>query len=83
MHRRLLVGIAGVAMLVTATVAPVAANDHSKPGTPGTANCLGQSTAYIAQGAHGFRGIGNLDSVWPAETVKQLKAEIRDFCSGG
>ncbi len=25
------------------------AADHSVPGTPGTANCQGQTTAYLAQ----------------------------------
>ena len=54
-------------------------------GTPGDPNCVGQTTAYVAQGnPTGFltaRGIGNVAAVNGA-TVKDVKSLIAQYCAG-
>jgi hypothetical protein len=79
MRRRALAGFAGFAMLLTATVGPVAAADHSVPGTPGDKNCVGQTTAYAAQ--FGTGGIKGYAAIFDNGNVQDLKAAIQAYCA--
>jgi hypothetical protein len=78
------VGTLGIA-IASATTAQAASVPQSTPGTPGAANCFGQTTAYVTQGnPTGFltaKGIGNVAAVNGA-TVKDVNAQIAAFCAG-
>lgn len=62
--------------------------DHTVPGTPGEANCRGQTTAYLAQASkngeenipEGFRGLGGV-SRSTGLTVQEIKAIVDAFCA--
>ena len=60
-----------------------ASDNHSTPGTPGTKNCVGQTTAYLAQGNEtGVNGIGNVvDVVGGGVSVQYIKAYIDEYCA--
>jgi hypothetical protein len=74
----------GIAMASPAT-AHAASVQQSTPGTPGAANCFGQTTAYVTQGnPTGFltaNGIGNVAAVNGA-TVKDVNNLIAAYCAG-
>jgi hypothetical protein len=55
-------------------------------GTPGDANCRGQTSAYLAQvaknrGVEGFRGIGGI-ARFEEVPVREVHAAIEAFCAG-
>ncbi|MDE3024173.1 MAG: hypothetical protein KGI93_01250 [Acidobacteriota bacterium] len=61
----------------------------SQPGTPGTANCQGQTVAYLAQlgknaGVQDARGLGQLSQYETANgnalTVQDIQAIAAQFC---
>jgi hypothetical protein len=58
--------------------------DQTTPGTPGTSNCEGQTTAYVAQGnpipGISAVGIGNVAKA-NGISVQELKAAIAAFCA--
>jgi hypothetical protein len=64
----------------------VSAADHSAPGTPGNANCHGQTAAYLAQlvknnDITGVQpGIGNLAAALGA-SVQDVQAIIDAYCN--
>jgi hypothetical protein len=68
--------------------APVAtAKPHDVPGTPGEANCKGQTTAYLAQAAKNFdfvgadaHGLGGLARNYYGLSVKEVHAIIDTYC---
>ena len=58
-------------------------SNQSSPGTPGDPNCVGQSNAYLAQGAGGLadtHGIGGIAS-FTGLTVQQVHAAVEAFCT--
>ena len=64
-----------------------AAGDHSAPGTPGEKNCVGQTTAWLAQLAktgdsEGFRGFAGAAAGFGV-SVQELKQLVQAFCAGG
>ena len=68
-------------------VGPSFANDkHLTPGTPGEANCRGQSTAYLAQASkngflpEGFRGLGGVSRA-TGLTVQEIHDAVEVFCT--
>jgi hypothetical protein len=54
--------------------------NHAAPGTPGDANCVGQTTAALAQGLDGETGIGNVAAANNL-SVKEVKQLIQDYCA--
>lgn len=57
--------------------------NQSAPGTPGTPNCVGQTTAYLAQAGPSVGsqpGIGNLAST-AGLTVQQVKDIVDSYCA--
>jgi hypothetical protein len=92
MKRAVLTLVAALALGLSVVGGVSAASDkHLEPGTPGTANCQGQTTAYLAQaaknglidpdlGVEPGPGIGNLAKA--AElSVKEAKAVAEAFCN--
>lgn len=84
--RRIVLSVALSGALLASLVggASAASPKHAEPGTPGTPNCVGQTTAWIAQlGAevdiHGFAGVANALEL----SVQELKAIIEEYCAGG
>jgi hypothetical protein len=84
--KKLLTGSALAAVLVVAGISTAHAEDHNTPGTPGTASCRGQTTAYLAQAAknglidgayHGIGGIGRYADL----SVSEVHAVIDNFCA--
>ncbi len=77
------------ALLMGSAVGAFAAPDRSMPGTPGDANCQGQSTAFLAQLIKNseevpaeFRpGFGNLAKLIGLSN-QELRQVVVDFCSG-
>lgn len=73
------VAIAAAALAVTMPFAASASQDT--PGTPGDANCHGQTIAYLAQayGLFDINGIGNLAKAisW---SVKDVQAYVDGYC---
>jgi hypothetical protein len=75
-----------VALLATAAAFAIgavpAAASQTAPGTPETANCSGQTTAFIAQigaeaGIHGVAGVANAFGL----TVQEVHALIDNYCA--
>ena len=67
------------------SAAPAMAGPHADaPGTPGDANCVGQSTAFLAQASKellGEPGLGNLARA-SGFSVKEVHAVVQAFCAG-
>ncbi|MHB8643592.1 MAG: hypothetical protein ACYDA3_12000 [Gaiellaceae bacterium] len=68
-----------------ALAAPALAGDHTQPGTPGDANCVGQTDAYLAQlgktvGLPDARGLGQLGA-YVGYTVPELQAIAQAYCN--
>jgi hypothetical protein len=85
--RRLILSsvLAGTLLASMAGTALAGSDNHSTPGTPGEANCVGQTMAFIAQSgpalgvdAHGIGGIAHAADV----SVKDLKAAAQAYCAG-
>lgn len=83
MKARRIIAIAaiGLASVTAAGGTALAADNHAAPGTPGDANCKGQTTAYLAQvlkdaGAPGIGGVASLTGL----TVKEIKAIVDTYC---
>ena len=66
------------------SAAPAMAGPHaSEPGTPGEPNCVGQTTAYLAQASKeqfGEPGLGNLAD-FAGLSVKDVRAVVQVFCA--
>ncbi len=79
--KRIAIGCAfAAAALVTPLVASAGSPNHVDIGTPGTANCKGQTAAWVAQGNFlPGSGLGNVTADG-GFTVKQLMAAIDAFC---
>ena len=74
-----------LAAALSATIAGVAAAGGDTIGTPGDKNCVGQTTAYLAQLAKNadikeFHGIGGVVIAFNV-SVQELKAEIQAYCN--
>ena len=87
MKKQLLAAVAGATLLGTVAFASPASAKQTLPGTPFTSNCVGQTTAYIAQG--GFipggisaRGIGNVAKA-NGVTTAQVHDAIEFYCATG
>jgi len=87
--RKFVGGIVAAFALVGVVAATAHAEDHLTPGTPGAANCKGQTTAYLAQAqkngllpdalhAMGIGGIARVNDI----SVKDVKAIVDAFCAG-
>jgi hypothetical protein len=79
-----LFALAASAMLVGASVGPAWSAGHDEPGTPGDANCKGQTMAYLNQAAGDLdpavHGIGNLARA--AElTTQELHEVVDTYCA--
>ncbi|MCC6418905.1 MAG: hypothetical protein IT429_11775 [Gemmataceae bacterium] len=84
MKTRILTLVLGGAFAISAFsgVALAASDNHAAPGTPGDKNCVGQTTAYLAQvgttaGIHGIGGIADASGL----TVQEVKDIIRAYCN--
>ncbi len=83
-------GLGTAAFVIGAAVPAMAASpNHREPGVPGTPQCHGQSEAYIQFGTEelGVSGIGKLAKALTEVsgeevTVKDLQAELDEFCGG-
>ncbi len=83
--KRFMVSALVAGSLLGSAVGVGAAGDM--PGTPGEANCTGQSTAFLAQLSknneffpEGFRGIGGVGRVTGLST-QEIKAIVDRFCN--
>jgi hypothetical protein len=76
-------GVAAVVALV-AGGASAGSGNHAALGTPGTSNCVGQSTASLAQtgGILGLPGISGMAAL-SGLTVEQLQGAVSAFCTSG
>lgn len=84
MRRIVLSGaLSGALLMSLLGTASAASPKHAEPGVPGTANCVGQTTAYLAQlgSSEGVHGIGNLAKAFDT-SVQDLKAAIAEYCAG-
>lgn len=70
--------------LICAPTAFAGSDKHSVPGTPGAANCVGQTTAYLAQvdlGVPGEHpGIGGVSDV-TGLTNAEIRAIVEAYCA--
>lgn len=85
MRRIVLSGaLSGALLLSLLGTASAASPKHAEPGVPGTANCVGQTTAWLAQlgSSEGVHGIGNIAAAFGG-SVQELKAAIEEYCAGG
>jgi hypothetical protein len=80
--RRFLIAAAVIAALVVPAFA-VADRPDRDIGTPGTPNCVGQTTAYVTHtlanfyGVDGFAGVAAQNGL----TVEQLHALVESYCT--
>ena len=73
---------------VNQQAAPLPSFSQTTPGTPGEANCRGQTTAYLAQASkngaegipEGFRGLGGVSRA-TGLSVQEIKAIVDAFCA--
>ncbi len=76
-------GFCAIGFALSAT--PAMAGPHADaPGTPGEANCVGQTTAFAAQASKdllGEPGLGNLAD-FSELSVKEVRAVVQAFCAG-
>ena len=84
--REKLAALFGALMVCALVAAPALAGDHTQPGVPGTANCAGQSAAFLAQEGKNVdiqdaRGIGQL-AAFVGLSVKDVQAAIDAYCAG-
>ena len=91
MNKKIRTAVAGAAIAI-ASIGGVAFStggafaaspNQATPGTPGTANCVGQTMAYLAQGHEslpGVTGIGNVASTHGL-SVQEVKALVEAFCA--
>lgn len=81
----------GVAICCAASAGTAVSGDHSLPGTPGQANCVGQTNAYFAQfskttdptalpGIAGYLKYANANGV-PTASVKDLQGTVKGYCA--
>lgn len=83
MKRFVVSTILGGALLASTFGGAFAASDNAQLGVPGTPNCVGQTTAFVAQGgaldaSHGIGGFADSQDL----TVQELKIEIQAYCAG-
>lgn len=82
--KRALLTFVAVLTLALSMAGSVSATDHSlAPGTPGQANCEGQTRAFLAQASKeqlGEPGLGNL-ARFNELSVKEVQAIVREFCA--
>jgi hypothetical protein len=84
--RTKLAALFGALAVCALVAAPALAGDHTQPGIPGTANCAGQSAAFLAQegknaGIQDARGIGQLEH-YLGVTNKDVQTAIAEYCAG-
>ena len=83
--RRIVLSVALSGALLASMVGTASAGSpkHTEPGVPGTANCVGQTMAYLAQlGSEAdVHGLGNLAEALGA-SVQEIKAIVAEYCAG-
>ncbi len=86
--RKFLISAAAAAVLAVGSVTAVlaASPNHVDPGTPGDANCHGQSVAYAAQlaanlGIPDANGVGGIAGALGV-SVQEIQAELDAYCAG-
>jgi len=66
------------------SAAPAMAGPHaSEPPTPGEPNCVGQTTAYLAQAfkeEFGEPGLGNVAD-FAGLSVKEVRTAVQEYCA--
>ena len=90
MNKKIRTAVAGAAIAIasiggvafTTGGAFAASPNQAAPGTPGDANCVGQTMAYLAQGnvSPGVTGIGNVANLYSL-SVKEVKAIVVAYCA--
>jgi hypothetical protein len=80
--RRFLIAAAIAAALAVPTVASADRPDRDI-GTPGTPNCVGQTTAYVTHTLANFFGVDGFAGVAAAfgVTVPELHAIVENYCA--
>jgi len=82
--RKAILGVAlgGALALSSFGMAFAASDNQATPGTPGDKNCVGQTTAWLAQlgSSADVHGIGGLADAF-GSSVKDLKAAIKAYCN--
>ena len=78
--------LAAVLALGSATAVLAGSPNHAAPGTPGDANCHGQSAAFLAQlaassGISGANGIGGVAKA-SGMSVQEIQALLDAYCAG-
>ena len=74
--------ISGALIASAAGTALAGSDNHTELGTPGEPNCVGQTTAYLAQVGPTFdlpTGLGRLADALGI-SVKEYKAIIQEYC---
>jgi hypothetical protein len=96
MVKSILTVVAGAAVLAcsspteptpsSSNLSPSFASDHTVPGTPGEANCVGQSNAFVAQASkngivpEGFNGVGGILR-FNGRTPQEQMDVVRTICN--
>jgi hypothetical protein len=80
--KKRIVALLAIAAVFAIGAVPATAASQTEPGTPETANCSGQTTAFIAQiGAeaeiHGVAGVAHAFGF----TVQEVHALIDNYCA--
>ncbi len=86
--KKVLRSVVGLSLGVTLALsvaggAFAAGSNHADPGTPGDANCVGQTMAYLAQVGPQLGinpGIGNLASAVGA-SAQDVKTIVEQYCA--
>ncbi len=79
--------VIGGALILGSVGGAFAADNQTRPGTPGDANCVGQTNAFLAQAAKNgliddaFHGIGGVGRAFGLST-QQVEAVVQAFCNG-
>ena len=89
MNKKIRTAVAGAAIAIasiggvafTTGGAFAASPNQAAPGTPGDANCVGQTMAWLAQvgTSVGLQGIGHVAPFFGG--VKELKAIVEAYCA--
>ena len=75
--------IGAVATMALASAGVAVGAGHAVPGTPGTANCKGQTMAYLNEAfktSFQVNGIGNIAD-FANLTVKQVQDIVNNYCA--
>lgn len=79
MKKFIIAGALVAATLASPAIALAGSDNQASPGTPGEANCAGQTRAFVTQGNfNGIIGLGN-----SAIPVKDVQFLVNFYCDNG